>query len=112
MIFYSKTSNGFYDSEIHVVLPEDAIEIPVAYHQALIDGQASGLVISSTQDGFPILINAPIQTEEDLLSNKKVEALIYLKETDWYVIRKLEINKEIPQEIIAKRTEAREILSL
>ncbi len=38
--------------------------------------------------------------------------LTYLTETDWYVTRKYETGKAIPQEILAKRQEARDAIAL
>ena len=39
------------------------------------------------------------------------EAQEYLKETDWYVVRKVETNKPLPADVQQKRTDARAILS-
>lgn len=41
----------------------------------------------------------------------KKEALAYLNSTDWYVARKQETGKEIPQDVLDKRAEARVTLS-
>ena len=53
-IFYSKTTGGFYDNQIHNVLPEDAVEITAEYHATLLAGQSSGQVIMPGKDG-PVL---------------------------------------------------------
>lgn len=37
-----------------------------------------------------------------------VEAERFLKQTDWYVVRKIETGKEIPEDILKAREEARE----
>ena len=47
-----------------------------------------------------------IQT--DAPTQASVDALMYLAETDWYVVRKAETGKEIPQEVLDKRAAARE----
>ena len=39
------------------------------------------------------------------------EALEYLSSTDWYLVRKLDIGTEIPEEVVTKRLEARTILN-
>lgn len=44
------------------------------------------------------------------LEQKKVGALQYLKETDWYIVRNQETGKETPEEITTKRTEARALI--
>lgn len=54
-IFYSKTTGGFYDNQIHNVLPEDAVEITAAYHATLLAGQAQGKTIMPGKDGKPVL---------------------------------------------------------
>ena len=45
MIFASKSRKGFYDSGVHGVLPEDAVEISEDYHKHLLEGQAIGGLI-------------------------------------------------------------------
>ena len=54
-IFYSKTTGGFYDNQIHTTLPEDAVEITAEYHSALLAGQAQGKTIMPGKDGKPVL---------------------------------------------------------
>lgn len=52
-----------------------------------------------------------IKTESDIEKEiLRSEALTYLKSTDWYVIRKIEIDKAIPEDVVTKRAEARENL--
>jgi hypothetical protein len=43
-------------------------------------------------------------------AEKKAEAQAYLNDTDWYVTRQAETGVEIPQEVLDKRAECREIL--
>ncbi len=51
------------------------------------------------------------QTQVDYnLIQEKNDALTYLKETDWYVVRNKETGKEIPAEVTNKRTAARLLL--
>jgi len=58
MIYYSKSTNAFYDDEIHGnLMPEDVIEISKELHVSLLSGQEVGKQISSDDDGNPILIN-------------------------------------------------------
>jgi hypothetical protein len=38
---------------------------------------------------------------------KKISAIQYLKETDWYATRKAETGKAIPDDILTKRAQAR-----
>lgn len=62
MRFYSKTTRGFYDSEIHgtpghpgCVVPEDAVEVPEDAYTALMAGQSAGQEIAPDADGHPVL---------------------------------------------------------
>ena len=52
-----------------------------------------------------------ILTEEQIAEGesirKKISALQYLKETDWYATRKAETGKAIPDDILTKRAQAR-----
>jgi hypothetical protein len=58
MIYYSKSTNAFYDDEIHGnLMPEDVIEISKELHVSLLSGQEAGKQISSDNDGNPILID-------------------------------------------------------
>lgn len=43
--------------------------------------------------------------EQNVEKNK-----LYLKNTDWYYARKLEINEDVPVDVVNKRTEARNYL--
>jgi hypothetical protein len=56
-MFYSKSTGGFYTTEIHGEnIPSDAKEITSELYIALLDGQTEGKQISSDNDGNPILI--------------------------------------------------------
>ncbi len=46
-------------------------------------------------------------TAELLAKKEKADALKYLSETDWYVIRKSETGVEIPAEVLTNRASAR-----
>jgi len=59
MLFYSRTTGGFYDSEIHGTMPGDAVEITQEDHAALMTGQSSGLVITADDSGHPVLVYPP-----------------------------------------------------
>lgn len=109
-IFYSQKTGGFYVSGIHEIIPDDAVAISTEKHRELLDGESKGKRISATADGSPILADRII-TEEQLLSRKKKEASIYLKNTDWYVTRMMETGKPIPDDVLQKRQEARALLN-
>jgi hypothetical protein len=46
-----------------------------------------------------------------LQAENNASNLAYLTETDWYVTRKYETGKSIPQEILIKRQEARDAIA-
>lgn len=48
--------------------------------------------------------------EKTRIYNQYVEAKLYLQETDWYVMRKIETGEEIPGDVAIKREESREIV--
>jgi hypothetical protein len=45
------------------------------------------------------------------LDAKKQEARQYLIDTDWYITRLIETTKAVPEEVLTKRAEARELLN-
>lgn len=47
-----------------------------------------------------------------LLAQAKTEAQAYLKSTDWYFARKAETGKEVPEDVLTKRAEARATLNV
>ncbi|HDS9612920.1 TPA: tail fiber assembly protein [Enterobacter roggenkampii] len=53
--FYSPGTRGFYQSDIHSVIPDDAIEINVDEYHQLLDGQQNGMEITPGADGRPEL---------------------------------------------------------
>lgn len=54
-LYYSQSTGGFYDDQIHSRLPEDAVAISPEQHAALLAGQSSGQVIMPGKDGKPVL---------------------------------------------------------
>lgn len=47
-----------------------------------------------------------IEHEKTLVESARV-ALTYLRETDWYVVRAMETDKPVPDEVLVKRAQAR-----
>lgn len=73
-MFYSASTNGFYDTEIHGdKMPEDVIEITKDEHKALLDGQSKGKVISAKKRK-PILLDASDLSNEQII-DKHNEAI-------------------------------------
>jgi len=59
-LYFSKTTNGFYDTTINVSIPSDAVEISNSEHEALLQGQSDGKVISADASGRPALTDPPV----------------------------------------------------
>ncbi|MDF5870830.1 DUF4376 domain-containing protein [Pseudomonas aeruginosa] len=59
-MLYSARTGGFYRQEINSNIPDDAVEITAAEYAALLDGQSSGLVITPSPEGLPILTEVPV----------------------------------------------------
>lgn len=53
-IFYNSKTGGFYDTDIHAVIPEGSIEITAAEHSALLEGQSKGQSIAADRSGRPV----------------------------------------------------------
>ena len=67
--YYSKSTGGFYLSEIHGNnIPEDVVEITEAEHAALIEGQSKGQRIVADENGRPILQDPPPPTAEQIMA--------------------------------------------
>lgn len=66
-IYYSQTTNGFYDSSINSDIPSDSVEISVEKHQELLTDQSNGKIITSDKKGNPIAIDPPAPTREQTI---------------------------------------------
>lgn len=65
--YYSKTTRGFYASEIHDIMPDDAIEVSDSVYDELFRNQSLGMEIVPDENGRPInIIPNQIKTIEDL----------------------------------------------
>lgn len=84
-----KNSNGqvfgFDDDQLHLVTPD---------------------MVEMTDAEFQEFCN-PKPTPEQLAERARAEALRYLADTDWYVVRLTETGVAIPEEVSIKRAEAR-----
>ena len=85
MIYYSKTTKGFYSEEIHGTnIPSDCVQISSETHQRLLEDQSHGKQIVPDEKGYPITIIPPavLPTWEQIRSQRD----FLLKETDWVVL--------------------------
>ncbi len=111
-IFYSKTTGGFYDTDVHAEdqIPADAIEISEAAHAALIESQCLGKTIVSDADGYPVAIDPPGPTSAELWAARRKEAQTSLEESDITVLRCYENGVPVPKEWVAYRKALRFIV--
>lgn len=58
-IFYSKGAGGFYDPDIHQLVPSDAVEITPSQHAALLAAQDAGKRIVPDANGYPVAQDPP-----------------------------------------------------
>lgn len=78
-MFYSKSKNGFYSVDIHGDnIPEDAVEISEEEHISLLNAQSNGDIIVSNDDGYPVIMQRPAPTDEEIKRQNegKVSSLI------------------------------------
>lgn len=66
--YYSSSTGGFYYTQLHPHLPNDAVQISADEHQHLLAGQSAGARIIPGPDGQPVLTYdaAPQDTVADL----------------------------------------------
>lgn len=65
-MFASKTTRSFYDASINTSMPDDVVEISAENHADLLSGQSEGKVIAWGDDGYPILIDPPAKSLEQM----------------------------------------------
>lgn len=85
MKYYSKTTKGFYDLEIHGnTMPADAVEVSDEAYHLLFTKQSEGEQIVSDDNGYPITIITPVSpiTWEQI----KVQRDALLQQSDWTVL--------------------------
>lgn len=54
MLYFSRSTLGFYDSEINSTIPNDAVEITALQRRNLLAEQTTGKQIVADSNGFPI----------------------------------------------------------
>lgn len=87
-MLYSKQTCGFYSREIHGnKIPADAIEITTEQHASLLQGQSEGKLITADENGYPILVDPPPPTSEQLAAQARADRDAKLAATTWLVER-------------------------
>lgn len=87
-MFYSASTAGFYAIEIHGDnIPADAVEITPEQHAALLQGQSVGKVIAADENGYPVLIDPPQPTTEQLADTARAERDRLIESVRWRIER-------------------------
>lgn len=71
-IFYSATTQAFYDSDATSLVPADAQEISLEYYNELRAGESQGKYIAPGATGMPELHSYPEPSYEDQLEQTKL----------------------------------------
>lgn len=61
MLFFSKTTKGFYDDDVYVDrvgIPSDAVEITEEQRIAIQKSQSEGKILEGDENGNPIMVDA------------------------------------------------------
>ena len=87
-MYYSKQTDGFYASEIHGDnIPPDAVEITQQQHAALLQGQSEGKVITADENGYPVLIDPPQPTADQMAATARAERDRLIESVRWRIER-------------------------
>lgn len=87
MMFYSKDTNGFYDTAIHGNnIPLDAVEITADEHAALLNAQSIGKIIRPDTAGRPVATDAPSPTTDQLAAHVRAQRDTLISQCDWTVL--------------------------
>lgn len=96
MIYFSKSSMGFFDSNGLAKIPKDAVKITNKYHEELLIGQSSGKVIDVDEKGFPILIENPGPSIEYLETQVKRTRDKLLSSCDYIIMPDYPLEDKTP----------------
>lgn len=87
-LFYSQSTGGFYATEIHGDnVPDDAVEITKGEHQTLLQGQSEGKLIAADENGYPILVDPPAPTAEQIAEQVRAERDAKIEAVRWRIER-------------------------
>ncbi|WP_432780262.1 phage tail assembly chaperone [Pseudomonas corrugata] len=83
MIFFSASTRGFYNDEVYVSVPDDAVELSQSEYLELLKGETDGLLIEADVRGRPVLKERPPLTaiqEEQIARNWRDTMLVLASE--------------------------------
>lgn len=95
--FYSRIDDargGFFDSDVHgevgspgCTIPKGAKEVADELHADLVAAQSEGKLIVPDPDGYPIAIEPPLPSADEMAAAERVWRDLRLAETDSVVAR-------------------------
>lgn len=83
MIFFSKSTNGFYHSDVNGAMPADVVPISKERHAALMLGQSNGQLIAGGSDGHPVLQDPPKVSDDVAWNSVRKMRDHLLMASDW-----------------------------
>jgi len=87
-LYYSSNPRGFYDDRLHGEnIPEGAKQITSERHHELLEGQSQGKIIREDAGGYPVLIEPPPLTPEEVAAIERNWRDAKLAATDGDVTR-------------------------
>jgi hypothetical protein len=87
-LYYSSNPRGFYDDRLFGEnIPEGAKQITSERHHELLEGQSQGKIIREDADGYPVLIELPPLTSEEVAAIERNWRDAKLAATDGDVTR-------------------------
>lgn len=84
--FYSARTRGFYSTDLHDSVPDDAVEVSHEEWMALMEAQSLGKQIGPNEQGRPTA-TTPVPTPEQSATARRAARDSLLAETDWLVNR-------------------------
>ncbi|WP_315383483.1 tail fiber assembly protein [Microvirgula aerodenitrificans] len=109
-MFYSKSTGGFYDVEIHGdAIPADAVEITIDEHTALLAGQSTGQRIEADEHGRPVLRDTPAPDDNALADAARARRDALITATDYLLMLDYPISAAQLAEVRAYRQALRDV---
>lgn len=68
VMYWAKSTGGFYYPMINTTMPADSVEITKVYWQELLAGQSSGKLIEADSNGYPVLVDPPGPTKDQTIT--------------------------------------------
>jgi len=77
--FYAQSTGGFYLESLHGAnIPSDAKRVRKEAYEALMEGQSNGKTILPDEDGYPVLVDPPPPTREQVVAGLSAEVQQHL----------------------------------